>query len=177
MRVVGGVLGRGVRWGGGRAEWREWPAEVPRLSGRRAGHRHWGSPAHSGSGQCHLASFPYSTRLLLAAAGPGGEETGGSRVELGAAGGARRAGGRRGRSQGGGRPHEVGLPAPFLGDHSPRPRGTCLGVWAVEEAWHPGVGPAGWRRGWGVGPGVSGGELVWLPACLPGLELGAVCFD
>lgn len=107
MRVVGGVLGRGVRWGGGRAEWREWPAEVPRLSGRRAGHRHWGSPAHSGSGQCHLASFPYSTRLLLAAAGPGGEETGGSRVELGAAGGARRAGGRRGRSQGGGRPHET----------------------------------------------------------------------
>lgn len=46
----------GVRWGGGWAEGREWPAAVPRLSGRRAGCRRWRGPAGSRSRRCYLTA-------------------------------------------------------------------------------------------------------------------------
>lgn len=63
----------GAQWGGGRAKWREWPAAVPRLSGRRAGRGHSEGPLAPAPGGAISLLSRSTTRLQLAAAELAGE--------------------------------------------------------------------------------------------------------
>lgn len=164
---MGVCAGEAAERGGG-----EWPAAVPRLSGRRAGRPHSSGPACCRLPRwCHRAALRFSTRRGLAAAALGGGSaetrpprrawiwTRPSREVRCRARCDQAASGAEGVSRG---------KAPTTQSGQSLSLGTCLGwgwgVWAVEEGWQLRVGRAGWRAGLGSwGPGVTRGELVWLP--------------
>lgn len=178
---VGSLVGE--RCGGGGARGREWPAALLRLSGRRAGRLHSRGSARSGSRPLSSRLFPFlNASPIRQPPDPAVSAWGrGSRVARGIGRGGRCA--PRGRAQS------------WLPGRRASPRGKVPPTQSGRRMAAPGPGPPAWKRGrWrergipgggaraggrggGAGLGVTRRELVWLPACLPGLELGAVCFD
>ena len=190
FRGLGGARGcesevgnlRGERCGGGGARWREWPAALLRLSGRRAGRLHSRGPARSGSRPLPSRLFPLlNASPIRQPPDPAVRAWGrGSRAARGIGRGGKCA--PRGRAQ------------RWLPGRRASPRGkappTQSGRWQSQGPGHPpgSAGGGGSVTSQGGARGLAGGagelgwgvtrrELVWLPACLPGLELGAVCFD
>lgn len=160
---------------------------MPRLSWRRAGRRHSGDPAGSRLLAVPSRRFPFPgpasnlqpPKLTVRAPGRGVCVAPG----LGRSRGACGAGGRQSGGSGcSGQPPEVWRPRPGLGSHCPGPRVTCLGGGGGEGCSGGNVaskvGRTGSRAGlrnWDQGSpqrNASGSQ-----ACLPELELGAVCFD